>query len=312
MGLGAVGRGSRRNPVRAHSSGRPHPHMPAWGSVHQVRAHRFKTGTGAPGPEGTIPVPARSVAGPPPEAASMPIPAGSIEGAVQEIHRAPDQGGAQHDRPGIPAIHDRGRVARHQQDVRVDRPDRDQAVLIGHDTDRLGVDQASRGSGPLAKPLDGIVQIGGLVGEGLAQGRRPSHVLSHHGQHIRNQDQHLDARIPGAPLHGVGHFLQRAARVRLDPLMSRLDLGRPGRGQQDVAQKRIGVQGHRGQQPIQCFGVEALGPSPCGNDQQPHQQGHGGDEVTFGAHETSRTAGPVAPAGAASLQETRRHGLQPH
>ncbi len=270
---GAVG----RRPISMMPSTRgAHPRLPARRSADQVGVDGRPVIAIPPGAESTVPVTAGPVAGPPPEAALVPVPAGPIEDPVHDVHGAPDQGGFQHHAARIPTVDDRGLIPGNDHDVGADRADRYVAVLVGDHLDRVVADQVSLGGGALAQPLHRVVHRTGLFQEGLPQICRPPHVTRHHGQHIGNQDQGLDARVPSAVRHRVGHLGQGKPGIRAGPLMSGQHLGGVGGGQQHIAQERIRVEGDGGQDPVQPvfaqeFGADAPG---CQADQHQGQRHH--------------------------------------
>jgi hypothetical protein len=103
-----------------------------------------------------------------------------------------------------------------------------------------------------AEPLDGGHHLDRLVDIRLAKRCRPVQVVRHHLENGRVMGDGLDADVPGLPVDvgGVGVGADETGRV--------VNLVGERRGNQDLRQQRIRVQGNRGQQVVQLLRREQL------------------------------------------------------
>ncbi len=173
-------------------------------------------------------------------------------------------------RPIADAEDDHRIVDRHVNDFRLDRLDRD---VLGHDHHlAAGRRRCRHPSHPLlltgfqvaggfrlgAQRLNRLGDVVRLHQEGFPELLGPIQLVVHHGQHLRNRRQALDARVPGLLLHGIFEILALEVRVVLGPPRGHHHFERIRGGRQNLRQQRVGVERHRGDELLQLLVAEPL------------------------------------------------------
>ena len=105
----------------------------------------------------------------------------------------------------------------------------------------------------LRSVLDGVHHVLLLAQEGVADFRGHIKLLAHGGQHGREIDQRLDARIPGLFFELLGQNIPRALFVAFRPAISLDHLKGVGRGHEDLGNQIVRIEGDRRQQLGQLF-----------------------------------------------------------
>ncbi len=138
-------------------------------------------------------------------------------------------------------INELGIVFRNVNDIGVGGRDVNVVPLIGHVL-LWGALQISRLLRLVAHVLDGVHDVGGLVGVGIAKFGGPRKILIHVGEDAGELAQSFDAGIPILLIDGIAQVFPLEIGILLEETLSFYDLGRISRGRENLCHKRIRIE----------------------------------------------------------------------
>ncbi len=191
--------------------------------------------------------------------------------AESPTHRRREEEGRKQRVP--PRAEDMDRVEYgHEDDLRIGRGDGDDLRRRGRCRDDDGLRGRRRGfdrygllfvgtqvagiPGLGTQELHGIHDVVRLVEEGITEIADPFGLFAEHGEHLREGDQRLHARIPWLVLHRLDGVVALQAAVGERPVGSLRDILRISGRHQHLRQQRIGKERDRRQHLVKLLDVE--------------------------------------------------------
>ena len=120
--------------------------------------------------------------------------------------------------------------------------------------------QQSRAHGALTLALNGVHDVLRLGQERVPEIDRPREVPVQHAEHRREDDERLNARVPGLILGRVRERGALQARIGLQPPIGLDDLERIGGRGENLGDERVGVERDRRDQIVELLGRQEPAP----------------------------------------------------